>query len=335
MKKKYFIIGFIVSIILIAIAIPFIKENNVYNRVKDSGDIYSCQEYLDEYPHGRHADDVRYIKIKRLQADEDHKNDMMSAITDYLDEYPNGKYAAEITVTCDSIWDEEINRYDRRDKSNESPEAVKYMTEMLQYMKKHRINTIGVDVTSNLQLKDYEEYDSNVRDRLEKTNDNAFSISSRMISLKSNFSQADISLLVEILSDGVQMSFDKMFTPGFIKVENSPSSDKPTIHFDYTIQSQEEQIDGFSFPHIWQYEEYGIVKNYLIGISVFFDAKCTIPGSTTSFEYSEKGEPGKNISNVDNIEDGYRKMTLISFGAFSNKMAKNLGLKEIYFQDEQ
>ena len=346
MRKKIFV-GVVASIILLAIAAPFIKEYKTYSKAKSGSDVSLCDEYINKYPDGRYVDEVldvkeniafdkvkeekdsytcdwyaevcpngkrleevRYLKIeysKKIALGQ--TNDLLIAINEYLHDFPNGKYFGEVNSTCDSLWDVEIMRYNSRDKKRESATAVKFMSEMLQYMKKNRINSILVDVSSHLQLKDYEEYDSRVREFLESINDNkALPLSSGMISLKSNFSQADVSTLMQILSDGVQKSLDKMFTPGFISVVSSSSKELPKLHFDYTIKSQEESYGSIVIPQIWNYREGFIIRNYLIGISIFFKAHYSIPGSSTTFDYSEKGEPANNISNVDNINDGYRRM---------------------------
>lgn len=372
MKRKI-IIGVVTSIILLVVAMPYIKEYKIYSKAKNGNDVALCDDYINKYPNGRyienileikeeiafkrvqedknsytcdwyievcpdgkHLEDVRYLKIGYTDTFLKDINEYLHAINEYLHYFPNGKYASEVNEKCDSLWDAEIMKYNARDKNRESPEAVKFMSEMLQYMKERRINSVLLDVSSHLQLKDYNEYDSKVRDLLEATNDNIFlSLSSGMISLKSNFSEADISTLMQILSEGVQKSLDKMFTPGFITVENYSSQDLPKLHFDYTIKSQEERYGDVVIPHIWSYHEGAVIKNYLIGISIFFKAHYSIPGSSTTFDYSEKGEPASNIDNVEDIRDGYRQMTAICFAQFSNKMAKNMGLKETYFQGEE
>lgn len=329
MKRKI-IITAILGIILTVVCFPYIKEYKYYSNAKEEKGVYACNEYLENYPDGRYAEEIRYLKIG-------YSNNSFDAINEYLYYYPEGQYAGEVNATCDRIWDEEIAKYNSRDKSKESQEAVKFMTEMLSYMKSHRINRVLVDVTSHLQLKDYNEYDSRVRELLEATNDKTISIEDGMISLKSNFSETDVSSLKQILSEGVQKSLDKMFTPGFITVdtETEEVENMPKLHFDYTIKSQEDKALGMTIPHLWVYSDDYRVKNFLIGISISFKVNYTIPGSSTTFEYSEKGEPAENINNVDDISDGYRRMTSICFAEFSNKMAKNMGLKETYFQGEE
>jgi len=308
---------------------PYFKEMRAFNKVEDGKILELCNWYLDEYPSGRHVDDVLYMKIGLSKYD-------MATIVDYLTKCPDGIHATEVNELCDKLWDEEILKYNQRDKTNELLAAVKYMSEMLQYMKKHRVNTIIVDINSTLNLKDYNEYDQGIRDILEITTKRQMSLAAGMISLKSNFTASDNSSLMKILTEGVQRSIDKMFTPGFINIlaEDEKNANKmPQLNFDYIITSQEDKYGEVVAPHIWVYtDENGKTLNYLVGISISFKAHFSIPDSSITFDYLEKGEPADNINNVKNIEDGYRQMTYICFAQFSNKMSKNMGLAETYFQ---
>ncbi len=331
----------VLAVIVVALAIcnlPYFEEMRAFSKVEDEKSYELCEWYISKYPDGRHLDDVLYIEIQILEND-------MPTIYEYLTKFPNGAHASEVNSLCDKLWDAEISKYNKRDKSNESPAAVKYMSEMLQYMKTHRINTILVDVNSTLKLKDYDEYDSDVRKLLEAINDNAMSIEDGMISLKSNFTVTDNSILMEILTSGVQKSINKMFTPDFITVvtnadtesldEQNDKSKMPHLNFEYTITSQEENWERVAMPHIWAYSDSNDkILNYLIGIAINFQAHFSIPGSSTTFDYKEKGEPSDNIKNVANIKDGYRQMTQICFAQFSNKMSENMGLSETYFQGD-
>lgn len=140
---------------------------------------------------------------------------------------------------------------------------------------------------------------------------------------------------MDILISGVQKSINKIFSPNFITVVSfSDNKDRmPHLMFNYTITSQEISNGKVIIPHIWKYtNESGVTLNYLMGISVEFQAHFSIPESSTVFDYIEKSEPSDNINDVKNIRDGYRQMTQICFALFSNKMSKNLGLEETYFQ---
>ena len=321
----------IVSVSITAIVVynlPYFREIRFFNKVEEAHNLVMCDRYISKYPDGKHLDDVMYIRIQILEHN-------MPSVTEYLEKFPSGKHVTEVNALCDILWDKEIERYNKRDKGNESKAAVKYMSEMLQYMKKHRINSILVDVNSTLKLKDYNEYDTDVRKLLEILNKDKISIADGMISLKSNFTSTDNTTLMDILISGVQKSVNKIFSPNFITVVSfSDNKDRmPHLMFNYTITSQEISNGKVIIPHIWKYtNESGVTLNYLMGISVEFQAHFSIPESSTVFDYIEKSEPSDNINDVKNIRDGYRQMTQICFALFSNKMSKNLGLEETYFQ---
>lgn len=333
-KKKRWIAYGVVAVIaaIIIYNLPYFKEMRTYDDVVDTNTINACATYLEEYPEGRHADDVLYLKTKL-------GGWQMNGIVEYLQKYPEGKYSAELNKLCDDMWDNEIAKYEQRDKTGYSVDAVNYMSEMLRYMKEHRINKLVVNVNPTLQLKDYTEYSQDVRDFMESENeDPSKPLASYMVSLKENFTNEDNENLIDILVDGVQKSFNKIFTEDFIQVVKNDNTQKmaPKLQFNYTIKSQE--YPDAPVPHIWTYTdgETNATLNYLIGISISFDAHFTIPDRTTSYDYHEIGEPEDDINNVDDIKNGYRMMTSICFAKFSNKMSDNLGLAEVYFQgDEQ
>ena len=52
----------------------------------------------------------------------------------------------------------------------------------------------------------------------------------------------------------------------------------------------------------------------------------SIPGKSNKYSYAEVGNPGQEISNIEDIKDGYRKMTQACFNEFAQKMLINIGL---------
>jgi hypothetical protein len=218
------------------------------------------------------------------------------------------------------------------------------MTEMLQYMKQNRINTIKVMVNPTIELKDYTEYDENVRLFIETFSHNdALPVKGNVISIKENFSEGDNNSLMQILIDGVQKSMNRIFSYGFVKVEKDDGihyidqpkkSNQPVLRFDYTIKSQEDKVGKYVLPHLWTYVDNNIPIKHLLGISITFKAHFTLPNSNTTYDYRESSAPKNNIENIENLNDGYRQMTMVCFGLYSNKMARNMGLAEAYFQGE-
>lgn len=332
-RKQIKIVAIVIAFIILSIGVynlPYFKEMRAYDKVIESNTIEACGEYMNEYPEGRHAEDVMYLKA---QLDDFQ----MRYMVDYLEMFPKGVYSDELNKKCDKIWDDEIAKYEARDKKNDNPQAVAYFTEMLKYMKSHRVNEIIVNVNPKIELTDWSEYTQNARDFLEMLNKNSTkSLDQYMVSLKDNFTKDDQSVLTALLIEGVQKSLNKIFDEYFISVVQKDNVKKttPKLIFNYSIKSQEIDFPKMRIPDVWSYTSNGVIQNYLIGISINFNAHFTIPNSSTAYDYSEKGEPEDDINNIEDIKDGYRIMTSICFAKFSNKMSKNLGLAEAYFQDE-
>lgn len=346
-QKRNRIVWACIGAVILAVIIynlPFFKEMRFYNEVMKIRTTRYCHQYYGLYPDGRHYEDVMNLELELAENGAGDKP--VAVLTRYLHKFPDGKYAPQFNTKCDSLWDIEIAKYQQRDKSHESPEAVNYMTEMLAYMKAHRVNSVNLKINPSINLKDYDEYDASSKTLLrmlflmEKENLDTTMI----LSLKENFTQQDRSILIDILAEGVEKSFVRMFSPDFVAV-NKNSSDfnetSPDLNFNYEIKNQEIEIQDSRLPDIWTYSSKDLmtgistIKGYILGIDVKFDVKFTIPGSSTTYTYSELGEPGKEFSNIDGIRDGYRRMTQMCFAKFSNKMSDNLGLEETYFRGDE
>lgn len=342
MKSKYLII--IAGVIIAGVVVynlPYFKEKRAYSKVEEEQTLTACDIYEEEWPEGSHLDDVLYLRISLAEG-----VNRVTEISNYLLKCPDGKHVAEAKAESDMLWDTQIAKYNARDKKGVKDAAKAFMDDMLSYMKQNRVNTIVVDYQSTLKLKEYSEYSKDIRGLLEAINDEPLSLKDGMVTFGSNFDQASMDELNEILVGGVQKSMDKIFTPGFIHVVSSEEGEgkgydkMPRFHFDCKITSQEEHVGGMTIPHIWTYTEqerrgYGYVgkekvKGFLIGISILFNAKFSIPESNDTYEFADKGEPEDNISNIDDIKDGYRKMTSACFRKFSNKIAENMGLEDAY-----
>lgn len=330
-RKKILMWIIPIAVIILSIVVynlPYFKEMRFYNEVVRERELYKCMDYINMYPDGKHLEEVVFLKVDLTKK--------MGNIMEYLDAYPVGKYADKVNALCDSLWDNEIAKYAMRDKTGEAADAIKYMEEMLKYMKENRINNIKIDIESKINLKDYSTYDERARKLLEINTDSNLPLAQHMISLKDNFTNADQQTLREILLNGLQKSLDKIFTPGFIIAGTGGTKlNSPNVHFVYNIENQETDLGFCIIPEVWTYSENKVPKAYLLGISINFDATFLIPNSSVSYSYSERGNPESSISNIENIKDGYRKMTIMCFARFSNTMSDNLGLEEVYFKGEK
>lgn len=309
---------------IIVYNLPFCKEYRAYKRAIEDA-VWS--NYYEEYPNGRYYEEVLYDEISNTELP-------VRLIASYLEKFPSGEHAIELEDRYNALWDAEIEKYKNRDKKGVAKDAVVYVEEMLNYMRDNRIHSVYLHNTSNILLKDYSEYDSDIKEfcNMAYKNSTLPFTAKNIISLRDNFSKGDQNALAEILSNGVESSFGKMFSKEFISVETvkgKAHSGSPKLTFEYTISNQE---FGGGVPHIWTYTENNTPKAHLLGIDVSFKARYTIPGSETTFEFKDKGEPENDINGVENIQDGYRRMTQICFAKFSNKISTKMGLEETYFK---
>ena len=330
-KKRRMAWGFIAVIILTIVIydLPYFQEQRFYKEVVKEQTPYKCQTYYEKYPEGRHYEDVMLLEINLSW-------NPVKPMVAYLNKFPEGKYATEINDRYNALWDEEIVKYENRDKTGESPEAVNYLTEMLYYMKKHRTNTIRLDINPTVELKDYEEYDENLRTILELVySGETLPLKGNIVSLKENFTTSDQGVLKRILAEGVEKSFNQMFSSNLVSIETSPvdaDSASPVLAFNYVIKNRYEEDS--EIPNIWTYVADDKPQAYILAIDVKFDVLFSIPGSDVTYTYSEIGEPGNEIRGIEDIKDGYRQMTQVCFAKFSDKMSANLGLEKTYFREE-
>lgn len=157
------------------------------------------------------------------------------------------------------------------------------------------------------------------------------------MSLKENFTAADQGDLKQILAEGVEKSFSRMFSSDLVSIVTSPQEAddaSPILTFNYVIKNRTEDNDS-KVPNIWTYTSDNKPQAYILAIDVKFDVLFSIPDSDVIYTYSEIGEPGDEIRGIRDIKDGYRQMTQVCFAKFSNRMSGNLGLEGTYFRGEE
>lgn len=367
---RWLILVGILAVGLVFYNLPFARERRAYRAIEKAEDRYdsiaAAERYVDEFYSGKHLEEVMFL---RAQLDPTKSNcddyvrkfpdservatirqirelyvfntiaengNQMDDIIYYTKAYPTGPHIAVVNQLYDSIWDSEIAKYQAGIKSKKSGQAVKYFESMLEYMKANRISTLYLTTTSSVNLKDYDEYSREVRELVEAyPQEKSLPVRGNVVSIRENFTTQDQNTLNQILSDGLQSSLDSIFTPGFVRVsaEEAPKTGAyPQAQFDYEIKSQEDALMGKRYPHLWTYYTDNIPQSYIIGITISFHVKFTIPDSNVSFEYYGKGHPENEIFGIANIRDGYRRMTSSSFARFSDEMYSKLGLKQVYTQ---
>lgn len=125
-SRKRIIYGSFIAAIILAFVIynlPYFKEKRLYHTVMEERTIEVCHNYYEQFPNGQHYEDVMFLEM-------DLSSNIVDLLMNYLKRFPNGKYNKEVNNRLDALWDIEISKYEQRDKTKESPKAVKYMTEM-------------------------------------------------------------------------------------------------------------------------------------------------------------------------------------------------------------
>ena len=367
MKKFITIMAILLGLAGIVYFVPILREYRAFKGVNSEQTVFAADDFLYEYPNSEYCDSVRYLKVKFSIAENNDNYVIVEYINDYLYYYPEGKHAMELSfikVTIDDSWsnildfkdkfpqceysdriealydkkwETEIQKFEDNVDGVDETTGIKYMRELLHYMKDNKTNTVVMNVSHNVSLKDYDEYPEYVRliyDSEPVDFTTVKKVSELMVSLKNNFDDEDIKSIDRTILNSFQKGFDCVFSIGTVQVKNAEfvnDADKyPMLNVNYTIKNQ--TMEGLpDFPHIWTYKtsfngSAYITKNVLLGISMSLKSEFNIPNSDTTYKYTENAEPENNIDKIDDIQDGYKKMTRLCAAQFSTKLANSMGL---------
>lgn len=340
MKSKIVIFLLLLAAIVAGVLfiLPYLKEKSAFNRVESERTIKACEEYEADWPDGSHLDDVLFMRVN-LSKD---STTFTTEMSNYLTRFAYGKHANEVNKMWDELWDREIAKYTSADNPALPSEAADMMTKMLTYMKEQRVNAIVTAFQSNLHVKEYTEYDEEVRSHLDQANENTLSFNDGIIPIKTGYDDRCIEQLNAVLTTGLQQSFNKVFIPGFIRLvpeadDSSLQKALPKLTVNYRITSLENKIYDTTYPDIWTYtsgkpSEGGEkeAKGYLIGVRIHLTQNLTMPDSTTTPSLEISGEPTTYFDHIKNVQHGYLEMTSELYKDFSNKMAAGMGLPAGY-----
>ena len=86
--RRRIVWGFVAAVILAIIIynLPYFQEQRFYKEVVEAQNPYRCQSYYEEYPEGRHYEDVMFLEINLSV-------NPLKPLVDYLNMFPDGKYA--------------------------------------------------------------------------------------------------------------------------------------------------------------------------------------------------------------------------------------------------
>ena len=346
-KRNIKIVVSIVVIIIIGIIIynlPYFAEKRAYARTIETPSIETFDGYIANYNNQEHLPDVLYRQaIFYLHGDDVYsyekarERQCIEALDSLIKCFPNHELSKKANETIDSIWDNEISRYTQRNKNIQSSNSLSAMYEMLLYMKQNKIYDIRLNVTSDVDLKEYRDFPQNVRDFVEyiypELKENP------VLKIKDYFGTPDQESLENSLVNEFKKSVNALFTPEFFSIitsdeDNIAKANLPVIDLGYSIKSQVINMDGISLPNIWTYTSKMsglpslISEKNIMGIEVAFDSRLSFPGQETPWEVSVKGAPEEDINDIDDISDGYRVMTRKCFDKFGEQLYILLGLSD-------
>lgn len=348
-----------VAVLVLGIVIynlPYFAEKRAYGRVEkayEQKNDYEFRkqagEYAEDYPDGRHIDDVLWLVVTSDRSLHEPIKILESA-ENYLTLRPEGSYAARAKAVYDSVWNSEIANYDRIADKRGSDAGSVFVRSMLCYMRDNRMHTVSVTGVPTLDLKEYSEYPANIRALLEALYEaeaeSAVVIPGRksaklpddLVTIKDKITPEQTRSWTSDVILSLQSGFDRVLTPGLVKfvdsgtVHDSDKAKLPTVRVDFTVNTEEEHFGDVPVPSIWTYtstQGYNIEveKSFILGISMEFKADFNYPGAPSDFVVTGHGDPGEERINVDKSE-AYNVMCDRCVAKFADKIAAEIGLPE-------
>jgi hypothetical protein len=320
----------IITGISIFVYFSFIKEYLAFKDVVTENTIVKCKEYYIDYPQGRHLEDVNFIEVRLT--------DNINVVREFMSKYSKSKYYSEAQTVKNKLWQGQINNYEfnilrlspELKKSNEK--SISFFRELLKFMKHHDRSVVYVKLDGKQNLKELDEYNSRVVEKLKLYfSKESHPLEGNLLPLKSNFYEADLEDLNNIILTGVSNSFRSIFQQNYFDIEIVKDSQKlssidPVIDIKYLIENKEFESNGERYPDIWTYTENENFKSYILQIDVKFDFGFIIPSTQLAYNFQHTGLPGKEIRNIENIEQGYKIATKNTFNDFANIASLKFGL---------
>lgn len=320
-KKKQYSVLFI--FVLLVSYFSFFDDYFKYLEVRKNGTSDSCKSYYSEFPNGYFTEDVKVIEIEDLRD--------IVLVREFFNEYPESEYSIVKLINLE-IWNDEIRRYDSIVTSNDKfdQDAVVFFKELLTYMRDNSYSEIFINLKGNVNVKNFESYSSNIVSLLDEFYyaTEYRKISSNIENISSNYDDGDINHYEQIIRQSLLSSFENLLSDNFISIStyddyNSAISDL-VIDIDYIIENEEELYEGNPYPIIWTYTIAKKFESYIIAVSIKFDFSFKLPNSDYSFGLQTNALD--NISDIQNISDGYREMTEQNFQNFSDGILKRFGI---------
>jgi len=305
----------------------FLGDYLQYRNVLDEQTEYSCDQYFSEYPNGWFIEEVR-LEEALISRD-------IEVVRYFLYDYPATKYLYKIEELRLQLWNTEIDYYNQTIAPYIKSDAVSFFRNLLYYMRDNKQSEILLNLTGNVNVKNYEDFPSNVISDIDRffAIESHGTVSSQVIDLKSSYSQGSLSSYESIVSKSIEESFSNILKLNFIKISTNQSDyeDKRLqINISYKIVNQ--MFEDSEFPNVWIYTEADPVTqldefiSYFLGVNIYFDFELSIP-NIDSYNFSVSSDPSELIEGFDDISECYQIMTSQNFTDFANKINTNFGIK--------
>jgi len=315
------------SILLIFVLLvsyfSFFDDYFKYLEVKKNGTSDACKSYYSEFPNGYFTEDVKVIEIQDLRD--------IVLVRDFFNDYPNSEYSTVELINLE-IWNDEIRRYDSIVESNDrfDRDAVVFFRELLTYMRDNNYSEIFVNLKGNVNVQNFDNYAYDIREAIDNVYkyDEGIKVTGNIVNITSNYDDGNINDYEQVIKQSILNSFESLLSDNFITLstynDDKSSVSDLVIEIDYIISNQEDLYDGKNYPSIWNYSVNKKFESFLIGVSINFNFSFQLPNSDYSFSLQTNALD--NISDIQNISDGYRKMTEQNFQNFSDGILKRFGI---------
>lgn len=298
-------------------------KNNIDDKwlseIKKSPKAYNCKNYLDQFPDGRHREEVRFNLVK---VEQDIKR-----LRSFRDNYPKSRFLSEIEKIKDTLWDKQLANYDKRVKFK--TKASRFFKKFMLFLKKNDQDELIIKFNRIVKVKDFHNYNANIRTKLDNQKKNTGYkrvVTGNVASVEEHFTVEKMLSYEDIVFSSIKKAVNNIVSEDFLECYNDSYRDtkkRAVITISYTVENDENS----GIPHIWIYSENNNwmsepdkFLSYVLGISVNFNFNITIPDPINEYSFNHKASPTDNIGFVTDLKNGYTKMTSQTFNKFAEQI---------------
>lgn len=297
-KKRNYLIFSVVAVLFfsgIIYNLPYFAEKRDYQKVLESRNQWDCEMFIQKYPTGKYVNEVRKIIEEtdyNIIINPEYGTATISRweIDNFKEKYPNSKYNAVLEAKFDSIVDCQIQKYAKN--SIGVSDVVKYITEIIQYLKNNNLNEIEIVYNKpNIYVKDLNDYGSTYMENLRLQSPIT---PSQYVSVKSFFKEltdqnvaksAINSKIEDLFEDIVPLMDIKIADSINISTESDKNKKRPQIFVDYSITNRSVYVNGMHQPTLIEVSFFSPIKSIYSGLSVSMTLRFETPDKTSSYIY--------------------------------------------------